>query len=385
MTAASLTLKRLSKLPFRPCCSLLSAHATFQFNNLSRIQESNDSVILKHLYTDTIDTLRNLEKLQDVTIDMEASTNRSFYKQLDQLVVRHGMSTENVIMLISKSNNNHDFKTEEFLKEQIKISVFLQKLNDILQSTKVASSSSSVSNQQTIRSANLLQLCSDAAMEVENLAELTYNVSPEIIQLPLYAPQSLIKPKSKSVDSEKKKSVERIEDVFTIPSLLRFVVIEILKNAVHATIQKHIDQIGEKENRPGSLGLESEREHLSKVKINLTSTVKECVITVTDSGTGMTEAQIANCSQLHKLKNNDGGTALSTLNDPSNKLLNRNVSYQPVTSPFQGLGVGLVLSRLYVEFLGGSLTVQSSGPGLGTSVTCRVPLNPGKGVIPTSS
>lgn len=373
--SSSMTFKGLSQLSFHPCCAILSVQTHSLLTFLSVARGSKDTVILKHLYKETIDTLKQLQEISDINKEMRRSVNHGYYQTLDQLVVRHGMSTENVLMHIMKSNSI-DFNIELLLKQQIKISILLQKLNDILKMTKPAT----IPVPQTIRLTNLLQLCSDASKEVENLAELTYNVSPEIDQRPPFRPQPLIESAVKTqVTPQKQKSSERLEAVFTIPSLVRFVVVELLKNAVHATIQKRISQREEEDNnnetKIGSLGLESERDHLSTVRVELSSTTNEFSLSVIDSGVGMTASQIANSDLLYRL--NQARTSASPLLEaPSNFLLDRNVSYQPVTSPFQGLGVGLMLSRLYVEFLGGSLTVESAGPGTGTSVKCRMPLDP---------
>ncbi|NRA30114.1 MAG: response regulator [Parvularculaceae bacterium] len=45
------------------------------------------------------------------------------------------------------------------------------------------------------------------------------------------------------------------------------------------------------------------------------------------------------------------------------------------TSSVNGLGLGLALTRIIVELMGGSITIAST-PGLGTSVTVRLPLTP---------
>ena len=53
--------------------------------------------------------------------------------------------------------------------------------------------------------------------------------------------------------------------------------------------------------------------------------------------------------------------------------IDHQVSYMPTRQPFSGIGFGLSLSRIFIEYLGGSLKVLSR-PGEGTTAAITLPV-----------
>jgi C4-dicarboxylate-specific signal transduction histidine kinase len=56
-------------------------------------------------------------------------------------------------------------------------------------------------------------------------------------------------------------------------------------------------------------------------------------------------------------------------------MVEEQMSYQPMSEPLKGLGVGLCLSTVYATHFGGSLKIESEGRNLGTTVTFTIPRN----------
>lgn len=54
-------------------------------------------------------------------------------------------------------------------------------------------------------------------------------------------------------------------------------------------------------------------------------------------------------------------------------LVAKNASYQPMSSPMRGLGVGLYLSTLYIRLFGGTLEINKNKCSHGTIVTITIP------------
>ena len=49
------------------------------------------------------------------------------------------------------------------------------------------------------------------------------------------------------------------------------------------------------------------------------------------------------------------------------------VSYQPMSEPLRGLGVGVCLSTVYATHFGGSLLLKSDGRNKGTTAILTIP------------
>ena len=93
-------------------------------------------------------------------------------------------------------------------------------------------------------------------------------------------------------------------------------------------------------------------------------------LTIRDHGNGMTQGDASRALRRFSGAHSDHGEIAS-----DNRLWDRlddQVSYQPARGPMFGIGVGLALSRIHAEYLGGSLEV-ASWPGEGTLATLELP------------
>jgi len=130
------------------------------------------------------------------------------------------------------------------------------------------------------------------------------------------------------------------------PSYVRYIVLELLKNALRAAM----------ENGGGDV----------EVEIRCDETKGMATAAILDRGLGVNHSVLE--------------TALNRFNDETfsrERLwdrLDQQVSYMPARSPLYGIGVGLALSRLHIEYLGGRLTVQSREGG-GTSAILELPIS----------
>jgi pyruvate dehydrogenase kinase 2/3/4 len=127
-------------------------------------------------------------------------------------------------------------------------------------------------------------------------------------------------------------SICRGEDIIIayVPSHLYFVMFELLKNAMRATIETHGD-----------------KDQLPPVKVDIVRGDKDLTIRITDEGNGIARSHMENLFMYH----------YSTAPQPDQDTL---------TTPMAGYGYGLPLSRLYAKYFGGDLQITSM-QGYGSS------------------
>jgi len=151
-----------------------------------------------------------------------------------------------------------------------------------------------------------------------------------------------------------------------VPRYLFYIVSELMKNAVRATVEAHM-----------------EAESLPPVKVIVSGDENVACIRISDEGGGIpvkdlnhvwsylystapyvdtpvTRASVDNPTDVRMLDALQAGTSIGcSANDPDETLLAR--------SPLAGLGCGLPLSRLYATYLGGTIELQTL-PNYGTDV-----------------
>jgi len=127
-------------------------------------------------------------------------------------------------------------------------------------------------------------------------------------------------------------SSSRGEDIIIayVPSHLYFVMFELLKNAMRATIETHGD-----------------KDPLPPVKVDIVRGSEDLTIRISDEGNGIPRSHMENLFMYH----------YSTAPQPDQNTL---------TTPMAGYGYGLPLSRLYAKYFGGDLQITSM-QGFGSS------------------
>jgi len=141
----------------------------------------------------------------------------------------------------------------------------------------------------------------------------------------------------------------------TLP--LDYILPEILKNAVRATIESHPD---------------ASEASLPSVHVTIANNEVDFILRISDRGGGIPH------NVCHKVMNynfttSEDSTEQRLSNDPLVNMIDASQSgtCSGTTGPMHGFGFGLPTSKAYAEYLGGGLTIQSL-QGLGTDVYLRL-------------
>ncbi|XP_061103582.1 3-methyl-2-oxobutanoate dehydrogenase [lipoamide] kinase, mitochondrial isoform X1 [Conger conger] len=142
-----------------------------------------------------------------------------------------------------------------------------------------------------------------------------------------------------------------------IPLPLDYILPELLKNAMRATMESHLDT----------------PYNVPDIVVTIANNETDFVIRISDRGGGIPHSILAKVMDYHF------STAEQSAQDPRmSNLFDSITNSGPQSGPMHGFGFGLPTSRAYAEYLGGSLSVQSM-QGIGTDVYLRLKHIDGKG------
>uniref|UniRef100_A0A8C9YS33 Protein-serine/threonine kinase n=1 Tax=Sander lucioperca TaxID=283035 RepID=A0A8C9YS33_SANLU len=142
-----------------------------------------------------------------------------------------------------------------------------------------------------------------------------------------------------------------------IPLPLDYILPELLKNAMRATMESHLDT----------------PYNVPDVVVTIANNDIDFVIRISDRGGGIPHNIIDKVMDYHF------STAEESAQDPRmSNFFNNITNSGNQSNPMHGFGFGLPTSRAYAEYLGGSLSVQSM-QGIGTDVYLRLRHIDGKG------
>lgn len=142
-----------------------------------------------------------------------------------------------------------------------------------------------------------------------------------------------------------------------IPLPLDYILPELLKNAMRATMESHLET----------------PYNVPDVVVTIANNDTDFVIRISDRGGGVPHSILDQVMDYHF------STAEQSAQDPRmNNLFNNITNSGPQSGPMHGFGFGLPTSRAYAEYLGGSLAIQSM-QGIGTDVYLRLRHIDGKG------
>ncbi|XP_058483308.1 3-methyl-2-oxobutanoate dehydrogenase [lipoamide] kinase, mitochondrial isoform X1 [Solea solea] len=142
-----------------------------------------------------------------------------------------------------------------------------------------------------------------------------------------------------------------------IPLPLDYILPELLKNAMRATMESHLDT----------------PYNVPDVVVTIANNDIDFVIRISDRGGGIPHKIVDKVVDYHF------STAEESAQDPRmSNLFNNITNSGNQSSPMHGFGFGLPTSRAYAEYLGGSLSIQSM-QGIGTDVYLRLRHIDGKG------
>ncbi|KAG7278180.1 hypothetical protein CRUP_002140 [Coryphaenoides rupestris] len=142
-----------------------------------------------------------------------------------------------------------------------------------------------------------------------------------------------------------------------IPLPLDYILPELLKNAMRATMESHLDTPF----------------NVPDVVVTIANNDTDFVIRISDRGGGIPH------NIKDKVMDYHFSTAEESTQDPRmSNIFNTMTNNGPQSGPMHGFGFGLPTSRAYAEYLGGSLSIQSM-QGIGTDVYLRLRHIDGKG------
>lgn len=144
-----------------------------------------------------------------------------------------------------------------------------------------------------------------------------------------------------------------------IPLPLDYVLPELLKNAMRATMESHLDT----------------PYNVPDIVVTIANNDIDLVIRISDRGGGIPHDLLDKVTEYH-FSTAEASAQDPRLGGPFRNLLDLSNSGQ--AGPMHGFGFGLPTSRAYAEYLGGSLCLQSL-QGVGTDVYLRLRHIDGKG------
>ena len=371
-----LDIRRLVQSSIQQNCNYLKDSCSKQFI-ISSTFSHNERSLIDSIYKETIDFTTYLNK-ENAFNNIKDGNKQYILHKFDNFIARHGMLIES--LLTGNNNRNDDYNKDKlvqielFIKQHISILITLQHIHDNMKTAFSPNSrSSGHSSSTTITYLKPVQLCNDVISEVKMLSDLTYLVAPDIILSLSQSPESSIT----------YTDITTTTTLYSVPSAHRFILFESLKNAVHATLKQYqINSLLSKSKldspetgrlyrdhilSPFPLTYDSDTaEPIPPVYLHFTTTIDSYKYTLTDSGVGIPPNQLDTCASLSSYYSKH-------MYNRTHILHTQNVSYQPQTSPFSGLGVGMFLCRIYCELLGGRMAVTSGGRGQGTKVVFKFP------------
>lgn len=339
-----LSLRKLKACGIQEVFALLHHRSALQLTLLSALTlHHRPASILDKIYGDTVESC---VKLRSKDVNESALSRNMIVDASKSLDARHAGIPELLADTFTrkdspKQNDRRDVsnKCKLFLHRHASVMCLLQQSIALISREKA-------STVECVQEVDLSDLVVEAKNQSRSLAEHAHGIAPDI-------------------------HIESVGGAYTskvtcIPSMLSFAMTEILKNALYATIMRHIInkgyQIDPTMIDSGDIVDDDIGILLPPIGVRIHAYEDEVTVEFMDDGTGMTSEEQANC--LEFLWKN-------SLN--SDSMVDRNASYQPMTAPLQGLGVGLCLSSVYVSHFGGSLEVYSKGKDGGVTVTIRMP------------
>ncbi|KAJ3186294.1 hypothetical protein HDU85_007734 [Gaertneriomyces sp. JEL0708] len=185
---------------------------------------------------------------------------------------------------------------------------------------------------------NVLDIAQDACEDATTICEQAYGLAP-----PIHI----------NVSPDTDMQILTGELVY-IPSHMHHILFELLKNAMRATIEKHLPQLQQRIQNP-----EDMLSHLPPVTITLSHTPTHLEIRITDHGSGIPSKLLPHV--FNYAYTTAPRPALPTRDNLCHE------THETKQAPMAGFGYGLPLSRVYANAFGGTLDVRSE-EGKGTEV-----------------
>jgi pyruvate dehydrogenase kinase 2/3/4 len=159
-----------------------------------------------------------------------------------------------------------------------------------------------------------------------------------------------------------------------VPMHMHYIILELMKNALRATVQRHMrdEATGKVKTFAQIVGDEDEiEETLPPVKIVISVGDEDVTFKISDEGGGIPRSELAWVwTYMHSTAARPNSIAIGSMLMPGNTTIHEEDN--DTSTPLAGYGVGLPMSRLYARYFGGDLDIKSM-EGFGTD--CYLHLN----------
>jgi len=407
------TAYRCDELLLRFCHQLerlhVQAQATSSSTTYSRAGERALNVLLA-LYTDSVQLLtefgpiveRLKEKSTTPTSRWQIDDGEVLTTMIVELEGRHGAANETLMEAV-QTGAFHREVVSPFLSTRISTQLLLQHHMSLWRkgSPKEDPGSSlmtSANRSETVLKAlSLESLCTSSAAEGRLLCDAHYAKVPDVNVCELESLED-VKLGAIFVGNPVASGGEDLT-VASSPALVRYVVLELIKNALRASVEAPSSDAASVLPPPVQVWLrrESSGNFVDVIVLDGGAGVDSAVAEKALNKFGSTNWDNVSRGAGGESEGGVAAAAAATETAPLWDRLQEQVSYMPARSPLHGIGVGLALSRLHSVYLGGSLHLQSltsdptEGPATfggellispegqrhGTAAILRLPLNAG--------
>eukprot|EP00980_Cylindrotheca_fusiformis_P010337 scaffold2299_cov131-Cylindrotheca_fusiformis.AAC.24 len=313
---------------------------------------------LKHLHKDTHRICsRLLPAMEEQQKDGEGRFNTLLYqhtrKILGETHTRHALTLENLAEMAVHvrpllQNPKH---WNDTMMHYLQSKIGLQLLAD--HGSNIAKAESSNNNKEAKRRRNKNKLgivslntpvpkvIDQARTEAKHLCEAHYLTSPPVIALNRDDDFN-----DADVETEVESATTTTTTVTCVRPWLQFALVELLKNSMAITVQR---KLAETDGDAPKHYYEYEEDgefQLNPIYFQVDETETEVLIRIIDQGGGTNQRSLFRFCQTEKV--------WDRMDDQQ--------TYAMTRSPLQGLGVGLCMSRLYMQHFGGNLELANHGP-----------------------
>lgn len=294
----------------------------------------NDITSLELLYRDTLDFALQMGQEQELGKQdcgsrgprTPARIKKYILNKFEFLDARHSTAIESFadIIKLTRDNNRDEELISNFLQIQTSVTLLLQH-GFLLSSNKFYQQTGCVQ-----RNCNLVTMCEGVVEHAINLAE---HNTDGITRCPLINVYLDWGGRQSEVD-------EKIWTIDCISSSVRFVLLELLKNAISSTLFSYHDS----------------KNSLSPIDVTLRSTNTHIIVSVQDHGMGLKGRTLDDLSKFVYNRNTEETQSIQ-------------LSYQPQSASLSGMGAGLSVSIAWAIKFGGKLELfEGKGFNLGADV-----------------
>ena len=275
---------------------------------------------LQRLYRDTLDFTLTIEKDQELdvreskTLQISSRTKKFILNKFEFLEARHSTVVESfadIVTLIRYDDRDEDL-ISNFLHIQTSVAILLQH-GFLLSSKKFYQQTGCVQY-----NCDLLTMCEGVIDHAINLAEHNVDGINRCPSINIHLDQG-----------EGLEVNENMWGVDCIPSSVRFVLLELLKNAISSTLLQN-----------GTRNIS-----LPPIDVILRSTNTHIIVYVHDRGTGLRGRTLHDLSKF-----------VCNVNTKEAQLIQ--ASYQPQSASLSGMGAGLGVSIVWATKFGGELELH---------------------------